>query len=45
MSESKLKRAFKDYFGTTIFEYGLECRMRHALDLFTLKFDEHLSDR
>jgi AraC-like DNA-binding protein len=33
MSESKLKRAFKDHFGTTIFEYGLECRMRYALEL------------
>jgi AraC-like DNA-binding protein len=33
MSESKLKRAFKEHFGTTIFEYGLECRMRHALQL------------
>ena len=33
MSESKLKRAFKEHFGTTIFEYGLECRMRHALEL------------
>jgi len=33
MSESKLKRAFKEHFGTTVFEYGLECRMRHALEL------------
>ena len=33
MSESKLKRAFKERFGTTVFEYGLECRMRHALEL------------
>ena len=33
MSESKLKRAFKARFGATIFDYGLECRMRHALDL------------
>lgn len=33
MSESKLKRAFKEHFGTTIFEYGLECRMRFALEL------------
>ena len=31
MSESKLKRAFKEHFGMTVFEYGLECRMRHAL--------------
>jgi len=33
MSESKLKRAFKEHFGTTVFEYGLECRMRRALEL------------
>jgi AraC-like DNA-binding protein len=33
MSESKLKRAFKEHFGSTVFEYGLECRMRHALEL------------
>jgi AraC-like DNA-binding protein len=33
MSESKLKRAFKEHFGTTIFEYGLKCRMRYALEL------------
>ena len=33
MSESKLKRAFKEHFGTTVFDYGLECRMRHALEL------------
>jgi AraC-like DNA-binding protein len=33
MSESKLKRAFKEHFGNTVFEFGLECRMRHALEL------------
>jgi AraC-like DNA-binding protein len=33
VSESKLKRAFKEHFGTTVFEYGLECRMRRALEL------------
>ena len=33
MSESKLKRAFKEHFGMTVFEYGLECRMHHALEL------------
>jgi AraC-like DNA-binding protein len=33
MSESKLKRTFKSRFGVTVFEYGLECRMRHALEL------------
>jgi AraC-like DNA-binding protein len=31
MSESKLKRTFKARFGITVFDYGLECRMRHAL--------------
>ena len=33
MSESKLKRTFKVCFGVTVFDYGLQCRMRHALDL------------
>lgn len=33
MSESKLKRAFKARFGVTAFDFGLNCRMRHALDL------------
>jgi AraC-like DNA-binding protein len=33
MSESRLKRSFKEHFGTTIFEYGMEHRMRHALEL------------
>jgi AraC-like DNA-binding protein len=33
VSESKLKRSFKEHFGMTVFEYGLECRMRHALEL------------
>jgi AraC-like DNA-binding protein len=33
MSESKLKRAFKARFGVTVFDYGTECRMRHALEL------------
>jgi AraC-like DNA-binding protein len=33
MSESKLKRAFKAQFGVTVFDYGTECRMRHALEL------------
>jgi AraC-like DNA-binding protein len=33
MSESKLKRASKERFGTTVFDYGLACRMRHALEL------------
>lgn len=37
MSESKLKRAFKARFGVTIFDYGLECRMRHALELLRCK--------
>jgi AraC-like DNA-binding protein len=33
VSESKLKRAFKEHFGMTVFEYGLGCRMRRALEL------------
>jgi AraC-like DNA-binding protein len=33
MSESKLKRTFKSRFGATAFDYGLECRMHHALEL------------
>lgn len=40
MSESKLKRAFKARFGATVFDFGLECRMRHALELLRCK---HLS--
>jgi AraC-like DNA-binding protein len=37
MSESKLKRAFKAKFGVTVFNYGLECRMRYALELLRCK--------
>ncbi len=37
MSESKLKRAFKARFGITIFDYGLQRRMRHALELLRCK--------
>jgi AraC-like DNA-binding protein len=37
MSESKLKRTFKARFGLTVFDYGLECRMRHALELLRCK--------
>lgn len=37
MSETKLKRSFKARFGATLFEYGLECRMRHALELLRCK--------
>jgi AraC-like DNA-binding protein len=33
MSESKLKRSFKARYGTTVFGFGLDCRMRHALHL------------
>jgi AraC-like DNA-binding protein len=33
MSESKLTRVFKERFGITLFDYRLECRMRHALEL------------
>jgi AraC-like DNA-binding protein len=31
MSSSSLKRKFKARYGATIFEFGLDCRMRHAL--------------
>jgi AraC-like DNA-binding protein len=37
MSESKLKRTFKARFGVTIFEYGFDHRMRHALELLRCK--------
>jgi len=33
MSKSKLKRAFKVRFGVTLRQYGVECRMHHALEL------------
>lgn len=33
MSESKLKRRFKARYGVTVFDFGLDCRMRHALEL------------
>jgi AraC-like DNA-binding protein len=33
MSESKLKRAFKERFGTTLLGMSIDCRMRHALEL------------
>lgn len=33
MSETKLKRAFKLRFGTTIFDMSVDARMRHALEL------------
>jgi len=33
MSQTKLKGAFKTRFDITVFDYGLECRMRHALEL------------
>lgn len=36
---SKLKRGFKFLYGMTIFEYGLRCRMNHALRLLV---DERL---
>lgn len=39
INESKLKRGFKTLFGKTIFEYGHECRMQHALQLLR---DRHL---
>ena len=37
MSESKLKRTFKARYGVTVFDYGLERRMRHALELLRCK--------
>ena len=37
MSESKLTRVFKQCFGITVFDYRLECRMRHALELLRCK--------
>lgn len=33
MSPSKLKRVFKARYGLTVFDYGLKCRMRCALEL------------
>lgn len=33
MSETKLKRAFKARFGTTLYDMSVEARMRHALEL------------
>lgn len=37
MSESKLTRVFKERFGSTVFDYRLECRMRYALELLRCK--------
>lgn len=37
MSETKLKRAFKARFGTTVFDMSVEARMRHALELLRCK--------
>jgi AraC-like DNA-binding protein len=37
MSESKLKRAFKARYGCTIFHYGLEVRMKQALEMLRCK--------
>jgi AraC family transcriptional regulator, transcriptional activator of the genes for pyochelin and ferripyochelin receptors len=31
ISPSTLKRRFKTRYGATVFEFGLDCRMRHAL--------------
>jgi AraC-like DNA-binding protein len=33
MSETKLRRIFKEQLGVTVFDYALECRMRHAINL------------
>ncbi len=37
MSQSKLKRSFKSRYGMTLFAYGLECRMKHALYLLRMR--------
>jgi AraC-like DNA-binding protein len=37
MSETKLKRAFKARFGTTLYDLSVESRMRHALELLRCK--------
>lgn len=37
MSDTKLKRAFKARFGTTLFDMSVEVRMRHALELLRCK--------
>jgi AraC-like DNA-binding protein len=37
MSETKLKRAFKARFGSTLFDMSLDARMRHALELLRCK--------
>lgn len=37
LSESKLKQDFKQRFGITVFDYGHECRMRHARELLLTK--------
>jgi len=39
INESKLKRGFKMLFGQTMFEYGLGCRMQHAMCLLR---DQHM---
>lgn len=39
LNESKLKRGFKVLFGKTVFEYGLHCRMQHAMRLLR---DQHM---
>ncbi len=39
INESKLKRGFKALFGKTVFEFGHECRMQHAMQLLR---DQHL---
>jgi AraC-like DNA-binding protein len=37
INETKLKSGFKALFGHTVFEYGHECRMQHALHLLREK--------
>ena len=42
INETKLKSGFKALFGHTVFEYGHECRMQHALHLLR---DKRISGR
>jgi len=37
MSETKLRRVFKAHLGVTLFDYALECRMQHAIELLRVK--------
>jgi AraC-like DNA-binding protein len=37
MNETTLKRAFKSVFGETVFDFGVRCRMQHAVTLLREK--------